>query len=88
MGGRSLVRMDCPNCGTWNPDDKMHCWRCGADLPEPVEPKRRRKSSGQVWLWVAAVLFLIGALLVQCGLPRLGDAAGGAGYIGQWLSTF
>jgi len=80
--------MDCPDCGTWNPDDKTHCWRCGSDLPEPVEPKRKREGSSQGWLWVVAVLFLIGALLVQCGLLRLGDMGGGAGYIGQWLSTF
>jgi hypothetical protein len=80
--------MNCPTCGTWNPDDKIHCWRCGGNLPEPVERKRKREGSGQGWLWVVAVLFLIGALLVQCGLLRLGDTEGGAGYIGQWLSTF
>lgn len=78
--------MDCPKCGTWNPDDKIRCWRCGADLPEPAKPKRRRKGS-QAWLWVAAVLFLTGAILVQCGLVRLGDA-GGTSYIGPSLLLF
>jgi len=84
----SLVRMDCPDCGTWNPDDKIHCWRCGANLPEPAQPKRRQRGRSQVWVWVAAVLFLIGATLVRCGLLRLGDTGGGAGYIGRSLLPF
>lgn len=79
--------MDCPDCGTWNPEDKLRCWRCGADLPEPAAPKQRRKGRSQAWLWVAAILFLIGATLVQCGLLRLGDG-GGAGYIAPSLFVF
>ena len=79
--------MDCPKCGTWNPEDKIHCWRCGADLPKPEEPKRKPKAKRQIWLWVAAVLFLIGVTLVQCGLVRLGDG-GSAGYIGRLLGLF
>jgi len=79
--------MDCPECGTWNPEDKIHCWRCGADLPEPAQRGGRHKSSSQIWLWVAAVLFLVGATLVQCGLVRLGGG-GGTGYIGPSLHLF
>lgn len=77
--------MDCPDCGTWNPEDKLHCWRCGTALPQLAERRRPRKGSSPVWLWVAAILFLIGAILVQCGLVRLGEAAG-VGYVGSWLN--
>ena len=33
--------MECPNCHTWNPDDKRVCWRCQTELPKPVEKKKR-----------------------------------------------
>lgn len=54
--------MDCPECGTWNPDDKDVCWRCQTELPRPTPPKPKRKTFGglPIWLWVAlAFLFII-----------------------------
>lgn len=47
--------MDCPNCHTWNPDDKRICWRCQAELPKPVEKKKRTPSlflGLPVWAWI------------------------------------
>ena len=34
--------MDCPKCGTWNPDDKQVCWRCQTEMPKPVEIKKSK----------------------------------------------
>jgi predicted nucleic acid-binding Zn ribbon protein len=47
--------MDCPKCGTWNPDDKRICWRCQAELPKPVEKKKRTPTvflGLPIWAWV------------------------------------
>ena len=60
--------MDCPKCGTWNPDDKTKCWRCSAELPLPPKPRKSRKLSPQTWLWVVAILFTLLTFLAQCGL--------------------
>ena len=35
---------DCPNCGTWNPDDKLVCWRCQTELPKP-QPKKKETAA-------------------------------------------
>jgi hypothetical protein len=64
--------MDCPSCGTYNPDDKIHCWRCGVALPKPREPKKSRRLSAQTWFWVAAILLFAVSTLVQCGFLRRG----------------
>ena len=59
--------MECPKCGTWNPDDKAKCWRCSVELPPPPKPRKSRKLSSQTWLWVVAILFSVLTLLAQCG---------------------
>jgi len=58
--------MDCPNCGTWNPDDKIKCWRCNAELPKPVEKKSKRRMGANTWLWIGIVIFVLFMLLQQC----------------------
>ena len=68
--------MDCPNCGTWNPDDKVRCWRCGFELPKPPEPKKSRKPSSQTWVWIVAILMFVVTMLVQCGVIRIGGGGG------------
>ena len=59
--------MECPKCGTWNPDDKARCWRCSAELPLPPKPRKPRRLSSQTWLWVVAILFSLLTVLAQCG---------------------
>ena len=83
--------MDCPGCGTWNPDDKVRCWRCGAELPKPPEPKKDRKISSQTWVWVVAILFLVASTLVQCGVLRIGGPGDDVGFLytlGRMLPVF
>jgi len=59
--------MDCPKCGTWNPDDKRQCWRCGTPLPPPQEKKPPRQHlSPTAWLWIALALFVLMLIIQQC----------------------
>lgn len=58
--------MDCPNCKTWNPDDKDVCWRCQTPLPKPKPQKKKRQEGFPRWLWIAIVVFFAATLLVQC----------------------
>ncbi len=59
--------MKCPKCGTWNPDDKIHCWRCQAELPRPKEEKKRRPPTlSWLWLWVIIIILAIVLILQTC----------------------
>lgn len=66
--------MDCPKCGTWNPDDKRVCWRCQEDLPRPIEKKRRRSHMFlglPAWTWVFVVIVATLWFTAQCLGPAL-----------------
>ena len=62
--------MDCPNCGTYNPEDRETCWRCGETLPRP-EPKKKKnpQKSAQTMLYVLIAVFAVFTLLRMCGMP-------------------
>jgi hypothetical protein len=69
---------DCLNCGTWNPDDKIVCWRCQAELPKPVTKKTRqplRILGLPIWIWLALIFFLI--LMLVSRIFISGAPAGG-----------
>lgn len=71
-----LSAMDCPKCGTWNPDDKLVCWRCQTPLPKPEAPKKRRPLvllGLPIYLWLILLLFVMLPFLWQCGAPLLGQ---------------
>ena len=64
--------MDCPNCGTWNPDDKKVCWRCQTPLPQPESEKKKRKTPTimgmSIWLFLLILIMLVSPLLLgRCG---------------------
>ena len=65
---------NCLNCGTWNPDDKVVCWRCQAELPKP-QPKKQRQSNRflglSIWLWLAIAFFIVMVASGQCFAQRL-----------------
>lgn len=61
--------MDCPKCGTWNPEDKEVCWRCQEPLPKPVVKEKRKPMvimGLPVWAWVVVVLIFLAPLFGQC----------------------
>jgi hypothetical protein len=59
--------MDCPECGTWNPDDKLRCWRCDAVLPIP-EPLKTRRVDRQRWVLIAFIVVFALSTLVRCAI--------------------
>ncbi len=70
--------MDCPKCGTWNPDDKQVCWRCQTVLPKPVEKPKRKPViflGLPVWAWLMLVVMLVLWIAVTCVAPQM--AGGG-----------
>lgn len=75
--------MDCPNCGTYNPEDRDTCWRCDKPLPKPRQEKRRNpQQSARRWLYVIVAIFLLYTLLQTCGVrlpfgPQLPESEGG-----------
>ena len=61
--------MNCPNCGTYNPEDRDVCWRCDKELPKPKpEKKRTPQQNAQIWLYVLVGVFLLFTLLQTCGV--------------------
>jgi hypothetical protein len=66
--------MDCPKCGTWNPDDKRVCWRCQTELPKPIEKKRRRPAvflGLPAWIWAFVAIMTALWFTAQCLGPTL-----------------
>jgi hypothetical protein len=74
--------MDCPNCGTYNPEGRDRCWRCDKELPPPKpERKKNPQKSAQTWLYVAVAIFAVVTVLQMCGIWSPGggqDAPSGA----------
>jgi predicted nucleic acid-binding Zn ribbon protein len=61
--------MECPNCGTYNPEDREQCWRCDEPLPKPEEEEERNpQKRAQTWLYVAIAIFFVITLLQMCGV--------------------
>ncbi|HOG46670.1 MAG TPA: hypothetical protein PLJ35_03255 [Anaerolineae bacterium] len=70
--------MDCPNCHTYNPDERTVCWRCDKPLPKP-QPVKKRQPSQQQWLYILIGVMVILMLVNMCGLPQLlSPQSGGA----------
>ena len=61
--------MDCPDCGTYNPESRTTCWRCGNELPQPKPQKKRDpQKRAQLWLYVAVVVFFVFTVMQTCGV--------------------
>lgn len=69
---------NCPNCQTWNPEDKTVCWRCQTPMPRPTPSRKRagRRVGGvPISLWIALVFFVVMMIAAQCfisGMVRSG----------------
>ena len=70
---RASKEMNCPNCGTYNPEDRETCWRCDKPLPKPQEKKKRDpQKSAQTWLYIAIAVFFLFTILQMCGVTKIG----------------
>ena len=68
---------DCPNCGTWNPDDKRVCWRCQTEMPKPKPEKKPTRVLGMpIWTWVVLALLAVTWVLITCMGPQFAASAG------------
>jgi predicted nucleic acid-binding Zn ribbon protein len=79
---KQVYDMDCPNCGTFNPEDRTVCWRCDKELPKP-KPQRRRdpQRSARIWLYVAMAVFALFVIMQACGMgPSLGPGIDPTGW--------
>jgi hypothetical protein len=65
--------MNCPNCGVYNPEDRLVCWRCDQELPRPEEPKKRKNDPALAArrIWILAVIALAIWILATWLLPML-----------------
>ena len=75
--------MDCPECHTWNPDDRLRCWRCNATLPAPEPPKKRRINR-QTWIWIVFIVLFLLSILIRCaviGIDAVDPGAEGVGWL-------
>jgi predicted nucleic acid-binding Zn ribbon protein len=58
--------VDCPKCGTWNPDDKQQCWRCGELLPKPQPQKPKRRVNSLTWMWIVIAILAVLMIVQTC----------------------
>ncbi|MGI6376148.1 MAG: hypothetical protein ACOX3S_09075 [Anaerolineae bacterium] len=78
--------MDCPKCGVYNPEDRDHCWRCGAELPRQAERKPRDpQASARTWLYIAVAVMVLVTALRMCGfkVPGMGGSTQPTGHVPQ-----
>lgn len=69
---------ECPNCGTWNPEDKRVCWRCQTEMPRPKPEKKPLLILGmRPWVWIVLAVLLIVWVAMTCGGPRVMPPSGG-----------
>jgi hypothetical protein len=74
--------MDCPNCRTYNPEERTLCWRCDQPLPRPVVKKKRQVTSQQ-WLYIIVAIMLVVMLANMCGVPQMLPSSPDAGPTGS-----
>jgi hypothetical protein len=65
--------MDCPNCGVYNPEDRMVCWRCNQELPKPEKPKKRSADPEALRrrMWLIVVVVIVVWVVINWLLPVL-----------------
>ena len=66
--------VDCPNCGTYNPEDRTQCWKCDELLPMKKETKRRDQQAGRMGPWTWIILIVLGVVWIlgmgrSCSAP-------------------
>jgi predicted nucleic acid-binding Zn ribbon protein len=66
------IEMDCPNCGVYNPEDRVVCWRCDQELPKPPKPKKKKDPAVAMRrMWIIVGIALVIWVLLTWILPML-----------------
>jgi hypothetical protein len=64
--------MDCPNCGVYNPEDRLVCWRCDQELPKPKPKKKPTDPATRMRrMWIIIAVVLVVWVLLTWVLPML-----------------
>jgi uncharacterized membrane protein YvbJ len=64
--------MDCPNCGVYNPEDRLVCWRCDQELPKPKPQKKPTDPAARMRrMWIIIAVVLVVWILLTWVLPML-----------------
>lgn len=64
--------MDCPNCGVYNPADRIVCWRCDQELPKPQKPKKKKDSTMAMRrMWIIVGIAIVVWILLTWIVPML-----------------
>ena len=68
-------KMNCPHCGTYNPQERTTCWRCDQELPKPALEKKKKDPRKLLnrWIYVAIMVFVILNVLQMCGFGSPSD---------------
>lgn len=61
--------MNCPKCGTKNPDDEKICTSCGSDLTQPPEATESVKVKTSIFAITAFVFAILTLFLLPFALP-------------------
>jgi len=72
--------MNCPKCGTQNPDDEKLCNSCGSDLTQPPTPAETVKVTTSRLAITALALAILTLFLLPFALPLRGNPI-----VGIWL---
>jgi hypothetical protein len=65
-------QMDCPNCGVYNPEERIVCWRCDQELPKPKPSKKKADPiTAQRRMWLIIGLVLVVWIVLTWLLPLL-----------------
>jgi hypothetical protein len=73
--------MDCPKCGTQNPDDVQLCESCGLSLSNPYERRPKPKNKTNKTVVGAALLAGLSLILTICVKPTLAFLAAMSGFV-------
>jgi hypothetical protein len=72
--------MNCPKCGTQNPDDEKLCNSCGSDLTQPPEVTETVKVKTSIFAITAFVFAILTLFILPFALPLRGNPI-----VGIWL---
>jgi len=78
--------MNCPKCGTQNPEDVHVCTSCGSELTQPPEPTETLNLKTSVFAITALAFAILTLLILPFALPSRGKPIAGIWLIAALLA--